>query len=252
MKTRNKVIALCAFGGLATVAAASATSQAAAPKPQSERQVAPPLPAATGAQKADIVFSPPRRGAPKTRTGGGTRTDGASIEVVVLAPEDPGLTVAAQPTLYWRLSSDSPGPFELVLTDEKQVKPLWRESRTEPLRAGIQARPVSAMNVSLAPGVVYRWSVALVRNPQQRSNDIVASGTVERVALEPSLETQLADAGTAATARASIFAANGLWYDAVDALSRAIEERPSDPTPASQRESLLHQVGLAPRSSLAQ
>jgi hypothetical protein len=48
-----------------------------------------------------------------------------------------------------------------------------------------------------------------------------------------------ADAGAAAS-----YAASGVWYDAVDALSQAIQRNPADRRLRRQRSSLLEQVGL--------
>jgi hypothetical protein len=241
MKTVHVTLALCGLGMLASVA--SAKDAVDPPKAAEPSRPTNTQPAAqnTGAAR-EIVFNPPRRGAPRTRTGGGTRTDAAPIEVAVLVPEDTGLTISEQPTLYWRLSQDTNARFEFVLSDEREVAPLWRESVTDTFRAGIHSLPVSAMKLTLTPGVSYRWFVALVRNPDQRSNDVVSSGTVERVASAPGLDEQLGRASP--EERASIFAAHGLWYDALDALNKAIEARPDDASLQSQRTALLEQVGL--------
>jgi hypothetical protein len=244
MKTVNVTIALCGLGILAT-AGVAANEAMDPPKAAAPPRAAAPQPAPqarnTGTAR-EIVFTPPRRGAPRTRTGGGTRADGAPIEVAVLVPEDTGLTIAEQPTLYWRLSQDTSAQFEFVLSDDRQVAPLWRESVTNTFRAGIHPLPVSNMKLTLTPGVSYRWFVALVRNPDQRSNDIVSSGTLERVAPAPGLDEQLGRASP--EERASIFAAHGLWYDALDALNKMIEAHPDDAGFQAQRSALLKQVGI--------
>jgi hypothetical protein len=236
MKTVNVVIALCGFAVLASL-------ELAKPAEPVRTGAAPPAPEtrAPGASR-EIVFNPPRRGAPRTRTGGGTRTNGAPVEVAVLVPESTGLTISEQPALYWRLSKDMSAQFEFVLTDERQETPLWRESVSDMFRAGIHPLPVSAMKLSLTPGVSYRWFVALVRNPDQRSNDIVSSGTLERVAPMPGLQEELSRA--APEDRAAIFASHGLWYDALDALNRTIDAHPDDAGLQAQRTALLQQVGL--------
>lgn len=243
MKTFHVTLALCGLGMLAAAAVAKDApvppKAADAPRPDA----AVPAPTARNAGTArQIVFTPPRRGAPRTRTGGGTRTDGAPIDIAVLVPEDTGLTISEQPTLYWQLSQDTQAQFEFVLSDERKVAPLWRQSVTDTFRAGIHALPVSNMNLTLAPGVSYRWFVALVRNPDQRSNDIVSSGTLERVAPPPALDEQLAT--TSLEERAAIFAAHGLWYDALDALNKAIDAHPDDAHLQAQRTALLKQVGI--------
>ena len=41
-----------------------------------------------------------------------------------------------------------------------------------------QSVDLSEHGVSLKPGVIYQWSVALVGQPEKRSSDIVSSGTI--------------------------------------------------------------------------
>jgi hypothetical protein len=86
---------------------------------------------ATAKSKADAaarpVYVPPRRGAPATRVGGGTRSGGANApQVALLSPEHTGLTHQARPTLYWYLSRDYTGSIEFVVTGRDSVTPELR------------------------------------------------------------------------------------------------------------------------------
>jgi hypothetical protein len=215
--------------------------------PPPARGSAPPVAAqdtskATTPAAPAIVYNPPRRGAPRTRTGGGTRTAGDQVAIAVLAPEDTGLTTSAQPTFYWQLSSDTNARFEFVLSSESEVAPLWRTTVTEPLSAGVHALSVEQMNVKLTPGVLYRWSVALVRDPAQRSNDIVSSGTAELVDLAPDVRAELDR--SAAQERPAVYAAHGLWYDAVHSLNALMAEQPADAALNAERDALLAQAKI--------
>jgi hypothetical protein len=95
--------------------------------------------------------------------------------------------------------------------------------------------------------VQYQWFVALVRDPGRRSKDSVAGGGIERVAPSPELEARLASADDRDSYR--ILAQSGIWYDAVDRLSRQIE---TDEVASlrEERAALLSQVGLDKVASL--
>jgi len=204
-------------------------------------------PAQPTPQASRMLYQPPRRGAPRTRTGGGTRTTGEWISMTVLAPEDTGLTTSAQPALYWQLTSATTAKFEFVLSDERVPAPVWRESFTGPLAPGVHALGMKTAGVSLLPGVTYRWSVAIVRDAAQRSRDIVSSGTVEYVAPEPAFAARIAAA--APEERAAVYAAGGYWYEAVDALQAWLAAHPGDARALADRTALLDQVGLGASGS---
>jgi hypothetical protein len=97
-------------------------------------------------------------------------------------------------------------------------------------------------DVSLAIGVTYQWFVALIRDPTQRSKDIVARGRIERIKLPEALHTRLAQAREGEAP--ALYAGAGLWYDALTALADLIETTPQDAEFRQQRAALLEQVGL--------
>lgn len=222
------------------------TKQPAALAPATEKMQPDTIASAQDSVRPDVmpVYTPPRRGAPKTRVGGGTRVvaDAAhAAEVLtVLSPPQVGLTQQAQPTLYWFLSTDDPGPFEFVLTTPDAVAPLWRARVDGPQKAGIHALSLRDQNVVLQDGVEYQWSVAIVRDPQRRSRDLVTIGTLERVAgeSEATLHGQGADA-------VFTLAAQGLWYDALQQVEELIEVANDDARLREYRAALLDQADLA-------
>jgi hypothetical protein len=95
----------------------------------------------------------------------------------------------------------------------------------------------------LKPSVVYRWSVAAVIDPLNRSQDVVAYGIVKRVEPSARLVAQLAQARD--QDKPAIYAANGIWYDAVESLSTQIQHSPNDEALKQERAGLLKQVALA-------
>jgi hypothetical protein len=101
---------------------------------------------------------------------------------------------------------------------------------------------VADYGVRLAPGVAYRWFVAVVPDSNRRSRDVLAGGAIERVEVPEGLRAKLP--GAAKADLPSLYAEAGLWYDAVAAISDLIESAPNDPALRRQRAAMLAQVGL--------
>jgi len=190
-----------------------------------------------------FTYRPPVRGAPASRVGGGSRgTTDITGELAVLAPDHTGLTTRSQPTLYWYLSEPANARLDVTVTSDKQIDPLLEQVIGIPKSAGIQSLDLSKVGTSLKPGVEYRWFVSLTPDETQRSNDVVASGTIEYVLPDAGLEGKISKADNLTLAR--IYAEDGIWYDAFDSISRAIQGNPGDASLHAQRASMLDQVGL--------
>ena len=215
--------------------------QAMTPRAEAQSDVPP-------STQREPFYVPPhlptsKRGAPKSRVGGGTRSDGHPLTLAALAPDHVGLTAQAQPSLFWYLSSTTPSPIEVVIMNPQQIEPLVVKRLHPPLTPGIQRVRLAAYDVSLAPGVPYQWFVALILDPSQRSKDIVASGHIERTKLPEALHSRLAQAGPGEAP--TLYAEAGLWYDALTALADLIEATPRHTEFRHQRAALLKQVGLS-------
>jgi hypothetical protein len=161
----------------------------------------------------------------------------------VLAPDHTGLTVQEQPSLYWYLSKSTTYPIDLTIIDNQTIRPLVEKRLSGPIQPGVQRVQLADFGLRLSPGVPYRWSVALVVDPENRSRDILAAGFIERVALPEVRRAQLAGAGKARAPY--IYAEAGLWYDSLAAISELIDAAPNDPLLRKQRAALLEQVQLA-------
>ena len=183
------------------------------------------------AQSAKPVFQPPLRGAPTRRVGGATRgSDDADLVVTVLAPQGTGLTSRSDPSLYWYLSGETDRQAEFTLIRNDVIEPIAETKIQTPRNATFAMVSLADLGISLEPGVTYEWSIALIADPDNRSSDIVTSGTVMYKqpdgALMQTLETAQGEARVAAYGR------SGYWYDAIEAAG------PSD------RAELLDQVEL--------
>lgn len=190
-----------------------------------------------------MVFAPPKRGAPKTRIGGGVRgVSYYSGYLCVLSPEETGLTLAEAPTLYWYQSSDTAVPSELTVN--KGYETVLELTFKDALKAGIHKIDLSEYNVKLEPEVVYEWTIALVPDPQKGSKDVTSSAWLTRV--HPDEELTGAVAASSDSERPYLFAKHGIWYEMFDALSRRIAAEPENQELRRIRADLLDQVALTP------
>ena len=190
------------------------------------------------------MYKPPPRGAPGGRVGGSSRGIGDGLPMLsVLAPDHTGLTTQEQPSLYWYLSKPTTYPVELTIIDDQTIQPLLEKRIGGPIQPGVQRVRLADYSLRLSPGVLYRWSVALVVDADNRSRDILAGGFIQRIALPEVLPAKLARAGMAQTPH--IYAEAGLWYDALTAISDLIDTSPNAPALRQQRAALLEQVGLS-------
>lgn len=200
---------------------------------------------ATKNKQTTPVYKPPLRGAPKGRIGGGTRgtSERESFSLQVLAPDHVGNTINEQPCLYWFISKSTGYPLELTVTERRAIKPVLEKTLTVPDQGGIQFACLSEYEVKLSKGSMYKWFVTLVIDPETRSKDILAGGMLEVVDSTPILTEKLNSADQ--SRYSDIYAEEGLWYDAIDAVSKMIETSPDNVEYRKWLESLLEQVGLA-------
>jgi len=150
----------------------------------------------------------------------------------------------AAPTLYWysTAASDARLDFSLLARQaDGSTEPVAAFTVAPHVEAGIGSLSLSDRGIELEPGVVYRWYVAAVMDPERRAQDVVAGAAVERV---PRGELQLRTGLQAAAA----YAREGYWYDALDAVQEALADLPDSPDPPDQLErargALLTQVGI--------
>ena len=193
--------------------------------------------------QAAFIYKPPLRGTPGARVGGGTRGTGvADAELMVLAPDHTGLTTQAQPTIYWYARTPAVARFEFALIDDEGNDLLLEVEVGSDRVAGFRQLDLGDYGITLQPGVSCRWSVALVSDNASRSSDLISSGIIERIEPGESLNGRISNA--TGNDLVGIYASEGIWYDALDAISSLIEQSPDDQGLISIRASLLEQVGL--------
>jgi len=191
-----------------------------------------------------VTYNPPDRKAPSSRIGASTRgTVDHDLTIEVLAPDDHiGWSASSQPVLYGYLSRPVKLPLELT-TDTHELgrlgEPLLERTLKQDRPAGIFSIDLHDFGVRLASNVTYRWSVAVIFDPDQRSSDLIASGLIRYVpppAAFASAATRLQ--GDALT---SAYAEHGYWYDTIKAVSQGAGRRPDW---RQQRADLLDQIRL--------
>lgn len=189
-----------------------------------------------------VIYRLPLPDSPKVRVDGHVRgTDDAALTLTVLAPERVGLTTKEQPSLYWFQSKPVNNHFELTITEKDAIKPLLK-AQFDASSSGVQRLRLSDHKIYLVEGVEYRWSVAIVLSPQDRSKDIVASGVIKRVPPAEKLQKRLR--GAPASELPYIYADEGVWYDSLESLSELVDAKPQDAKLREIRAVYFMQVGL--------
>ncbi len=201
-------------------------------------------------------YEPPRGiGSANRVEGGATRSAGENCPVAgkpltALMPSDPfGTTVAAYPSFFVYLPASpdpsTPLPVEFVLEDSEGNLVYQTRFRTNG-KSGIITLNLPP-DVSLSPlavGEDYRWMFSILCPPEnERSNDLVVEGWVRRVAIAPTLETQLAQASP--TKKVELYAEAELWQDTIAQLVELRRNYPSDSEVANQWVKLLNAAGLS-------
>jgi hypothetical protein len=196
-----------------------------------------------------LEFRPPRRGIPGRREGGGTRDPLACVQgnparlTAILPQTNLGLTTAEYPRFFWYLPQTRAKTAEFSLyqvndrvdnltprqIDEKlkdQI-PVYRSQFDLTGTAGVASLslPKNATLPPLVAGRDYRWSVAIICDPNNRQRDIKVDGWVQRVAPAAALSEQLVRATP--SDRLRLYASNGYWFDTLSTLA---ELRCSNPT----------------------
>jgi hypothetical protein len=129
-----------------------------------------------------------------------------------------GKTVASHPT-FWFYVPYSPQKVpagEFVLQEEKG-KDVYRIPFTLPKTPGFVSFSTPSTEAPLEVDKSYHWYFKLYCVPQKPSTPIFVEGWVQRVALTSELESQLK---AAKQQEYVVYAANGIWYDALAHLAQ--------------------------------
>jgi len=154
-----------------------------------------------------------------------------------------GLTAEKYPTFFWFVPPTPARTAEFVLNNEKKQE-VYKTTFAITGSPGVISvtLPAKATLPPLELNKNYSWTFSLICNPADPSAVDFVQGWVQRVALSPEVDQQLAKA--ASRDRPAIYAAAGIWNDTLKSLSDLRRANPRDRTLTSDWETLLKSVGL--------
>jgi hypothetical protein len=213
-----------------------------------------------------IEFNPPplasandegeAEGRPPNRISGGSRGSCyRQIVALVPSPKDVALAPGECPT---QLDSSlaltiSPKPTFWFYVPAKDNKLLFGEFI---LYKGDRSVYREKVSLSGTPGIIsfqpneplennteYRWSFAVVLNPQNPSQNPTVSGQIKRIFPDANLN-KLIKAASSQRERIAIYASNGIWHEALTTLGDLYRNNPQNNNLTADWSSLLSSVGL--------
>lgn len=178
------------------------------------------------------------RGAPARTAGGGVRGDSCTekgVPLTALVPNNNiGTTVAANPTFFWYVPESSAQSAEFVVLDNEGNE-VYLKTFALPRTSGV-VKLALPQTASLAINKNYRWEFAVICNPQDRTQDQVIQGLIQRSEPDSDLKTKLEKASP--LEQAELYAKAKIWQET---LTLAAQLRSSHP---DTWEGLLKSVGL--------
>ncbi|VXD24455.1 conserved hypothetical protein [Planktothrix serta PCC 8927] len=201
------------------------------------------------------AFTPPQRGIPGRREGGGTRGTNCPSPITALIPESTmGRTASGQPAFFLYI----PGTLdqkilEFEITDETDktlYKTTFPLSIDRPGIVGIQWSPNSKF-ITLEENKNYRWYLTIKCSNGDSSNDILVSGWINPIALSADQKRQLEQTQDPLE-KLKVYAQEGLWYETMATLAALRLEKSTDSTIKNQWNELLKSIGFDPNQTITQ
>ena len=177
---------------------------------------------------------PPGRGAPDIREGGGARAGSDYPDLYVVCPAHRAWTVSAHPVLHWFQSRAADIPLKITVYREEDGESIFVHHLKGPKTAGFNQIDLAEHDVALEEGRKYVWTVSYFNG---ESRDAFSETTFERIVLPPQLARALTD--TDPSEHAWVYAENGIWYEALTALTREIAKHPGDKSLRTLRSELV-------------
>lgn len=192
-------------------------------------------------------FTPPDRGLPGRREGGGTRGPCPPTITALIPTSTLGRTALGKPTLlyYFPVSLENAWvEFELADEEDETIyKTSFKLSNTEP---GIVSLNLSDQDgaPTLEVDQNYHWYLTIKCDPDSldASSDVLVHGWINRVALNSSQMSQLEQAQP--QERLQFYAQEALWYEMLNTLAELRRSNPEDPALKQTWLDILQSVGL--------
>lgn len=197
---------------------------------------------------------PPNTGAPGQRKAGGSRgcldvnvqnTQSKEKVLTALAPEYSssqlvlGLTILMRPTFWFYVPYKSDSIYAKFVLEDGNNQTIYKT----PLKGtpGVVGVELPATTEGLQIGKRYHWYFNIYC---KQDDEFLTSveGDVERKSLDPIFQSQL-DKATPQQ-QVALYAANGIWYEALTTLANLRRTKAQDTLLASDWTSLLGSIGL--------
>ncbi len=153
-------------------------------------------------------------------------------------------TVADHPT-FWFYVPYSPelgltAEFSLTDADGNEIYTTTIPLKDQP---GVIGIPVPPDKPILKEGQEYQWLFSVICNPSDPSAQIITSGVIDRVPLNPEVKAQL-ELASSLREKAVIYKNNGLWFDALTSLALLRRQNLKDSTLKADWENLFQSMNL--------
>ncbi len=184
---------------------------------------------------------PPTKGGPEKTAGGGTRGGCESPEVgsnssssptnlarlaLLLPKNQTGVTVSEHPTFFAYLPDTSAQKIEFTLKNQEETY-TYRQVLEIGKTPGIISLSLPESAPPLKVGEQYQWSVAAICQPEDRLQDVVAFGQLQRVAPSSQLQQQLENAESPIE-KAQAYADNGIWHETIEIIAKLKRQQPEN------------------------
>jgi hypothetical protein len=217
---------LTRLGLILALACAPAALQADTPAPKPERDL------------ANLSYAKPENAKEKVREiAMVSRSNGPRVTMMILTPDHVARTVQTAPSIFWYQSEAIDAPGVVTVTQPGEPEPLL-ELKIDGKSAGIRRVDLSKHALKLEPGVEYRVAVALYLNGAPAAEDPVTRSIMQRIEPPQTLVAQLLNKADKID-RAFVFAQEGIWFDALTAISDQIESNQDDKSLHKYRAALL-------------
>lgn len=185
-------------------------------------------------------------GRPGDRTGGGSRTPcpiiNAPFTTALIPASNLGKTVAERPTFWFYVPyPPQTAPAGEFVLQEEDGSEVYRTAFTLPETPGLVSFSTPLVVEPLKINKLYRWYFKLYCEAQKSSTPVFVEGWVQRVERTPALERQLQ---SAESRKDVVYAANGIWYDALNSLAQLRLNNPSNSILADDWANLLSTKGV--------
>lgn len=203
-----------------------------------------------------VVFNdptPPNQGAPEGRQRGGASRRGPCDRYRPLAALVPNTqkvvfanTSSPHPSFWFYipepLTPESSVEFTLLDAQNPQADYTYKTTLTATeVKPGLIRLSVPPSAPPLTVGKSYLWTLSLACNPRP-ADAVFVQGVTQRVALTSKLQNQLSAADP--FKQASLYAANGIWHEAFDAIALQHRDNPKQAQAAEAWNRLLQHIGL--------